>query len=73
MYQALVSYFEIFDDFLIIRILLLQKKCLVLSETHKGLKRVTLICLLCPMLVIIHFRKYHIWNEKKRQLTNQTL
>ena len=35
-------------------------------ETHKGLKRVTLICLLCPMLVIIHFRKYHIWNEKKR-------
>ena len=38
----------------------------VLSETQKGLKRVTLICLLCPMLVIIHFRKYHIWNEKKR-------
>ena len=36
-----------------------------ISETHKGLKRVTLICLLCPMLVIIHFRKYHIWNEKK--------
>ena len=36
------------------------------SETHKGLKRVTLICLLCPMLVIIHFRKYYIWNEKKR-------
>ena len=35
-------------------------------ETHKGLKRVTLICLLYPMLVIIHFRKYHIWNEKKR-------
>ena len=34
--------------------------------THKGLKRVTLICLLCPMLVIVHFRKYHIWNEKKR-------
>ena len=21
---------------------------------------------LCPMLVITHFRKYHIWNEKKR-------
>ena len=42
-------------------------------ETHKGLKRVTLICLLCPMLVIIYFRKYHIWNEKKRQPTNQTL
>ena len=38
----------------------------LISETHKGLKRVTLICLLCPMLVIIHFRKYHIWNEKKR-------
>ena len=38
----------------------------VQAETHKGLKRVTLICLLCPMLVIIHFRKYHIWNEKKR-------
>ena len=36
------------------------------AETHKGLKRVTLICLLCLMLVIIHFRKYHIWNEKKR-------
>ena len=34
-------------------------------ETHKGLKRVTLICLFCPMLVIIHFEKYHIWNEKK--------
>ena len=40
-------------------------------ETHKGLKRVTLMCLLCLMLVIIHFRKYDIWNEK-RQLTNQT-
>ena len=39
---------------------------LMKPETHKGLKRVTLICLLCPMLVIIHFRKYHIWNEKKR-------
>ena len=38
----------------------------VISETHKELKRVTLICLLCPMLVIIQFRKYHIWNEKKR-------
>jgi len=35
-------------------------------ETHKGLKLVSLICLLCPMLVIIHFRKYHIWKEKKR-------
>ena len=39
----------------------------LLSETHKGLKRVTLICLLCPMLVIIQFRKYHIWNEKKKK------
>ena len=38
----------------------------VLPETHKGLKRVTLICLPCLMLVNIHFRKYHIWNEKKR-------
>ena len=38
----------------------------ILPETHKGLKRVTLVCLLCPMLVIIHFQKYHIWNEKKR-------
>ena len=38
----------------------------VVPETHKGLIRVTLICLLCPMFVIIHFRKYHIWNEKKR-------
>ena len=38
----------------------------VLTETQKGLKRVTLICLLCPVLVIIHFRKYPIWNEKKR-------
>ena len=36
------------------------------SETHKGWKCVTLICLLCPMLVIIHFWKYHIWKEKKK-------
>ena len=50
----------------------LQNKAVRITETHKGLKRVTLICLLCPMLVIIHFRKYHIWKEKKRQLTNQT-
>ena len=34
----------------------------IFAETHKGLKR-----------VIIHFRKYHIWKEKKRQLTNQAL
>ena len=45
---------------------------LVSPETHKGLKRGTLICLPCPMLVIIRFGKYHIWNEKKKQLTNQT-
>ena len=38
----------------------------IYPETHEGLKRVTLICLLCPMLVIVHFWKYHIWNEKKR-------
>ena len=43
-----------------------SSKLLFGINTHKGLKRVTLICLLCPMLVIIHFRKYHIWNEKKR-------
>ena len=43
------------------------------SETHKGLKCVTLICLLCPMLVIIHFRKCHIRKEKKRWQTYQTL
>ena len=42
------------------------KGCGPAPETHKGLKRVTLICLLCPMLVIIHFRKNHVWNEKKR-------
>ena len=30
MYQALVSHFELFDNFVTIRILLLQKKCLVL-------------------------------------------
>ena len=34
---------------------------------------VLLICLLCPMLANgIHFQKYHIWNKKKRELTNQT-
>ena len=43
-----------------------REYCVLSAVTHKGLKRVTLICLLCPMLVIIHFRKYHIWNEKKR-------
>ena len=30
---------------------------LVISETHKGLKCVSLICLLCPMLIRIHFQK----------------
>ena len=30
MYQALVSHFELFDNFVTIRILLLRKKCLVL-------------------------------------------
>ena len=30
MYQSLVSHFELFDNFVTIRILLLQKKCLVL-------------------------------------------
>ena len=62
-------------DLLLIGVFLILFSCLYLilnrlhchvSETHKGLKHVTLICLLCPMLVIIHFRKYHIWNEKKR-------
>ena len=35
-------------------------------ETHKGLKRVTLICLLCPMLVIIHFM------EREEEITDQS-
>jgi len=39
---------------------------LLISETHKGLKCVTPICFLCLMLVNIHFRKYYIWDEKKR-------
>ena len=30
------------------------------SETHKGLKWVTLICLLFLMLVNIHFCKYYL-------------
>ena len=37
---------------------------LVISQTHQGLKRVTIICLLSLMLINIHFRKYHIWNDK---------
>ena len=32
MYQALVSHFELFDNFVTIRILFLQKKCLVLEN-----------------------------------------
>ena len=37
----------------------ISNACSVVSytETHEGLKRVTLICLLCLILVIIHFRK----------------
>ena len=35
-------------------------------ETHKGLKRVTLRCLLCPMLVIIHFL------EREEEITEQS-
>ena len=30
----------------------------ILPETHKGLKHVTVICLLCPMLMNILFHKY---------------
>ena len=47
---------------------------LVIWETHKGLKHATLICLLCPMLVNIHFWKYHNYLERKEKfdLTNQT-
>ena len=33
----------------------IKKTNCMLSKTHKGLKRVTLICLLCPVLVIIYF------------------
>lgn len=39
---------------------------------YQKLIRVTLICLLFTMLVIINFWKCHTWKEKKRQLTNQT-
>ena len=34
-------------------------------ETHKGLKCITLICLLCPMLVIIHFEST-IFGKKRK-------
>ena len=37
----------------------------LVPETHKGLKRVTLISLLCPMLVIVHFRNCHIGTRRK--------
>ena len=36
------------------------------AETHKGLKRVTLRCLICPMLVIIHFL------EREEEITEQS-
>ena len=47
---------------------------LVISETDKGLKHVTLIYLLCLMLVNIHFRKHHIYleREEKIDLTDKT-
>ena len=45
--------------------MLLKSRYWLGPETHKELKCVTVICLPCPMLVNIHFRKYHIWNEKK--------
>ena len=41
------------------------------SVTFKGLKCVTLICLLCPMLVIIHFQKYH-YLEREEEMTDQS-
>ena len=43
----------------------------VITETHKGLKRVTLIGLLSPMLVVIHFQKYHIL-EREEEMTDQS-
>jgi len=39
----------------------------VKPETHKDLKRVTRICRFWLMLVIIHFRKYHIWNTRRKR------
>ena len=42
----------------------------VVSETHKGLKRVTLICLLCPMLVIIHLKVPYL--EREEEITDQS-
>ena len=41
----------------------------MLPETHKGLKRVTLICLLCPMLVIISKVPYL---EREEEITDQS-
>ena len=44
----------------------------ILPETHKDLKRVTRIYRFWTMLVIIHFRKYHIWNME-RERTDQSI
>ena len=41
-------------------------------ETHKDLIRVTRICRFWLMLVIIHFRKYHIWNMRRKR-TDQSI
>ena len=35
MFQTLVSHFELLDIFVTIRILLLQRKCLVLKDTER--------------------------------------
>ena len=46
----------------------------LVPETHKDLKLVTRIklCRFWLMLVIIHFRKYHIWNIRRKR-TNQSI
>jgi len=44
----------------------------MISETYKDLKRVTRICGFWLMLVIIHFRKYHIWNMGRKR-TDQSI
>ena len=49
-----------------------KKYVWIKPETHKGLKRVTLICLLCPMLVIIHFEKYIPYLERQEEITDQS-
>ena len=43
-----------------------------IPETHKDLKRVTRICRFWLMLVIIHFRKYRIWNMRRKR-TDQSI